>query len=259
MSDELRLWGVTTLIKLGVPNEALTHWAANTTAEYAVNEREGWLPLAERDPEAAYELLRKCRFRSSGKAKDRGTSLHDYAEQRALGVTPDVPEGLEEYVVHIDRFLDEHKPKFLLAEAPVYNLTLGYAGTLDAVVEIDGKTCVLDMKTTDKLPDARSRPPYSDIALQLVAYARAEQVGLTPPQQRQYYGRRYYVVTDDIPMEPMPKVDGALALVISPVDYRLLAVRIDDEVWQGFKAAREVARWSAHTSKNVLGPEVVAA
>ena len=56
----------------------------------------------------------------------------------------------------------------------------------------------------------------------------------------------------------MPKVEGAFALVISPVDYVFVPVRIDDEVWRAFLAIREVARWNLDISRKVFGPPVTA-
>ena len=35
-------------------------------------------------------------------------------------------------------FVAAFKPRFLAAEMPVYNQPLGYAGTLDDIIELDG-------------------------------------------------------------------------------------------------------------------------
>jgi hypothetical protein len=54
----------------------------------------------------------------------------------------------------------------------------------------------------------------------------------------------------------MPEISGGLALVISPDDYQLVPVRIDDEVWRAFLAVREVARFQLDTANRVLGPPI---
>lgn len=255
MSEDRRYWSVTTLIGAGVPKEALVGWAAKMVAEYAVNERDGWLALAERDPEEAINLLKGIHRRKTGKAAERGTNLHKVAEAYALGVEP--PDVKLPHVGQFLRFLEDHKPEYLLSEAPVYHTRYHYAGTLDAIVKIGGKTVLLDIKTTDKRADDRGyKPPYPEVALQTCAYSRAEYVGLDPAQMRTHSGRRYYVWNPEGRHEPMPEVDGAVALAIGPDWYDLVPVRIDDEVWRSFMAVREVARWKLDVSKRVFGPSV---
>lgn len=261
MSDVRRLWSVTTLIGEGVPKQALVGWAARIVGERAYDSfrtLSGFVDDGDRD--AAIKWLQDARWATSGKAADRGKAVHKVVEEYALGEKPVVPEGFEGYDEQILRFLNDHAPTFEASEASVYNLQYSYAGTLDSIVKFGKaqKRYVLDVKTTDKLPDARSRPPYGEVALQLCAYARAEKVGLTPPTISESYKKRYYEFHPDREFADMPKVEGAFALVISPVDYRLVPVRIDDEVWRAFLAAREVARWSIEISKRVFGPEVTA-
>lgn len=256
MSEPQKLWSVTTLLSHGIPKPALVGWAARTVAEYAVDQREAWATLAETDRRGAIDLLKNSRFGTIEKASVRGTDVHALIEEIALGGEPEVPAGIEGYIEQFRRFLADHEPMYLLAEAPVYNLTYEYAGTLDAVVEIRGRKFVLDVKTTDKKPSARNRPPYKEVALQLVAYARAEFVGLDPPDRHTGQTSRFYVYDPSTPSEPMPEVDGAFALAISPYDYRLVPARIDDFAWQKFLAARETAMWMLDSSTELLGRPV---
>ena len=252
---EQRLWSVTTLIGAGLPKEALIYWAANVTAERAYDDLtilQAFAAKEQRDDALAW--LKRARFEQVKKAAARGSALHAAAEQYALGVTPDVEPHVMPWVVQYLRFLREFQPRFLASEAPIYNLTERYAGTMDGIVEIEGKTVLFDVKTHAKDEEARSRPPYPDVALQLVAYARAERVGVDPAQRRNYNGRRYYVWNDAAAWVPMPHLDGAVCLAIGPNDYELVPVAIDDEVWEAFLAVRSVARWALQTSQNVLGP-----
>jgi len=256
-SEPQRMWSVTSLLSAGLPKPALVGWAARCTAEYAVDKQHVWRPMAEDDRDEAIKHLAGIRFSTSSKAAARGTDVHRAAERINLGLAPEHDEALQPYVHHYLQFLSDHAPTFLMAEAPCYSLTYHYAGTLDAIVEIDGRTCVMDVKTTDRGPDSpKARPPYPEVALQLCAYARAESVGLGPASQQYSGNRRYYVLPDDAPTEPMPETDGGLVLVISPEDYRLIPVRIDDEVWRAFLAVREVARFQLDVSSRVLGPAV---
>jgi len=258
VSDPKKLWSVTTLIKQGLgTSEPLCNWIARTTAETAVHSRATVAQmLKDEGPAAAVEWLRGARYRSSGKAKARGTELHSAAEALALGQpVQQVDTAILPYVEQYRRFLTEHEPAFLLAEAPVYSLTYNYAGTLDAVIELGGQRLVADIKTTDKLPDAQSRPPYPEAALQLCAYRRAELVGLLA-ERRYSSGKRYYQFDPDGHHEPMLETDGAVVITISPVDYYVTPVRTDDEIFETFLYVRECARWTLDTSQRVFGPQI---
>lgn len=259
MSEPLRLWSVTTLLKLGLgTSDPLVNWAVKTTAEYAIDHRSAWASLAEEDRDGALELLTKARYRKSGKASARGTDLHKAAEQLALGLAPEVEPEILPYVEQFRRFLTEHEPEFVMSEAPVYSPTRFYAGTCDGIVVLDGQRLVFDIKTTEHGPDSgRSRPPYGENALQLVAYRRAEIVGVLA-EQRYASGKRYYLYDPDSQHEPMPETDGAIVLTISPHDYVITPVRTDDEVFRCFLAVREAARWQVDISSRVFGPQISA-
>jgi len=201
-------------------------------------------------------VLSGSRWATSRKAAARGTDIHKAAEQIALGVTPEIEDDVLPYVEHYTAFLNEFKPKFLMSEAPVYSPTHGYAGTSDGIMEIDGKTVIFDLKTTAHAPDSgRARPPFGEVALQMCAYSRAEEVGLLS-EMRYAGGKRYYIYDPAAKHEPMPKVDGALCIVISPYDLMAVPVRIDDEVWRSFRHVMEAARWQVATSRNVFGPPI---
>jgi hypothetical protein len=259
VSEVQRLWSWTTLASIGLgTGPALVNWVGKTVAEYAVDNIEAWQPLARADRAAAVKVLVDSRYRKSDKAKARGSELHAAAEMLALGQEPDVPIELVGYVEQYRKFLTEHQPAFVMSEAPVYNPSEYYAGTCDGVIDIAGKRCVFDIKTTEHGPDAeRSRPPYPEIALQLCAYSRAEYVGVLS-EQRYSQGRRYYLFDSDAQHEPFPKVDGGLAIVISPTDYRVIPVRIDATIWKVCGVVREAARWQLETSKGVFGPPISA-
>jgi hypothetical protein len=236
---QINLWSVTTLLKLGLgTSPALVNWAVNTAAAYAIDNQKAWAPLATADRDAAIKVIAESRYQKSGKAAARGSDVHRAAEQLALGQEPDVDEHILPYVHQYRRFLDTHEPVFKLAEAPVYNLTQHYAGTTDGIMEIAGRDLLFDLKTTDKDGDAK-------------------QVGLLSEKREVNYAR-YYVYDPSGHHEPMPPVDGAVCIVISPFDCRVVPVRIDDTVFRAFLHVRECARWQVETSRHVLGPEITA-
>ncbi len=252
MSDPQRLWSVTSLLKLGMgTSDPLVNWAVGTTAEYALDNA---TTLAALDREAALDVVKRARYRKSGRAMARGTDVHKAAEGLALGAPIVLEEEAKPYVDQYQRFLDEHAPEFLMAEAPVYSPTRFYAGTLDGIMRLDGQEVVFDLKTTDKAPDSgKSRPPYPEVALQLAAYRHAELVGVLS-EQRYASGKRYYLFDPEAEHLPMPQTDGAVCIVVSPFDYTVTPVRTDDEVFRCFIAARECARFQVDVGKRVFGP-----
>jgi hypothetical protein len=149
-----------------------------------------------------------------------------------------------------------------MAEAPVYNLTMRYAGTLDGVAVIDGKTVVVDVKTTAHGPDAKdargkpkSRPPFPEVALQLTLYRHAELVGLLADRKEIQY-RRYYVFDPAAHAEPMPETEGGVCVVISPEDYMVVPVDTSERVWKACRHVIQVARFQTEQSKTVFGPAI---
>jgi hypothetical protein len=191
-----------------------------------------------------------------GTAAARGTEVHKAAEKYALGMLPEIDPAVEPYVEQYRRFLSDFKPEFLMAEAPIYNLTMHYAGTLDGVAVIDGKTVVVDIKTTAHGPDSgKSRPPFPEVALQLTLYRRAELVGLLADRKEIQY-RRYYVFNPEAHAEPMPETEGGVCIVISPEDYMVVPVDTSESTWKACRHVIQVARFQTETSKTVFGPAI---
>lgn len=261
MTEPQRLWSVTTLVKLGLgTSDALVNWAVRTTAEAAVDRRNVLdAMLKDGDRDGAVKWLTDQRWQKSGAAMARGTDLHKAAEARALGEPVEVDVQNLPLLEQYDRFLQDFQPEFLLAEAPVYNPAAGYAGTLDAIMQIDGQTVVCDMKTTDKCKDSdRMRPPYPETALQLAAYRHATEVGVLS-EQRYAGGKRYYLYDPSASHEAMPETEGAICLVVSPDDYRVVPVDTSDAVFRFFRHVVECARWQVAESKNVFRPPLTVA
>lgn len=263
--DSLRLWSVTTLIKLGLgTSEALVGYAVGETATAALRSRNTLdAMLRDEGEEAALAWLKGARYRSSAKAKARGSDVHRAAEQLAIGASPLVDATIRPYVDQYLKFLRTFEPRFLMAEAPVYNPEWRYAGTLDNVVELGGRNLLWDIKTTpygpdDRKPDGqlRMRPPYPEVALQLCAYSRCTEVGVLS-EQRYDKGKRFYVYDPKAKHEPLPRVDGALCVVVSPFDCFAVPVRIDDTVWDAWLSVLDCARWTLAGGRELFGAALI--
>lgn len=262
MSEPLRLWSATTLISTALgTSKPLVEWNVGTACETAydkINTLKAFHEDGDRD--GAIKWLKDSRWTRTKEAAARGTDVHNAAEKLALGEAIEVEPHIEPYVNQYRRFLEDFQPEFLMAEAPVYNLTAGFAGTLDAVAVIQGQRVVVDLKTTPHGPNAttdsgrpKSRPPYAEVALQLTLYRNAELVGLLAERHEVNY-RRYYVLNPDAHTEPMPETDGGVCVVVSPEDYLVVPVDTSERIWKACRHMIEVARFQAETSRTVFGP-----
>jgi hypothetical protein len=139
----------------------------------------------------------------------------------------------------------------------VYNKTYGYAGTLDAIATIDGMKVLLDYKSSRKSTGSDGKPtgPYPEAALQLSAYRHAELLATWRARRFEKYRRRYYLLnTDEEELGvPMPKVDGAVVLHLTPEHATLHPVRADEEVFEKFLHTIEIFGWANELSKSVIG------
>lgn len=254
-----RLWSVTTLIKHGLgTGEGLVRWSVRQPCEIAYDRFATLASFHESgDREGAIKWLMEARWNRTKKAMARGTELHAIAEELALGGSPVIPEGAAPYIDQYRRWLDRYQPEFLMAEAPVYNLTERYAGTCDGLMRLPSfgpEPIVFDYKTTEYAPDGeKARPPWPEVALQLAAYARAEVVGVIS-EQRYASGKRYYVYDPAKQHEAMPKVEHAVCIVISPYDCVAVPTRIDESVWTTFLYVRECARFRLSADGGLFGP-----
>jgi hypothetical protein len=261
---KLQLWSATTLIKqaLGV-GEGLVNFNKETVIGICYDKFPIFKAFVdEGDRNGALDWALGGYWDALGKASARGTEVHKVAEKYALGLVPDIPEGMEPYVTQYRCFLEDFQPEFLMAEAPVYNLTYLYAGTLDGIAKIQGVTTLIDIKTTEHGPDAvtrkgkpKRRPPFAEVALQLSLYRYAELVGLLADRVETHRGR-YYSFDPASQTEPMPQVEAAVCVVVSPFDYKVVPVDTSERIWTVARHMMKVAEFQVVTSNLVFGPEL---
>lgn len=248
---------MTTILK-ALPKDALKWWAARTVAEFAYDRSKTWFTM---DRDEAIDWLKREPLRFTNDRADIGSAIHAAAEGYVLKqpLRGDFGEEERKAIGYFLEFVDALRPRWLLSEASVFSRSQKYAGTLDAVVEIKyerllelagGNPHVLpwDRPEDDRplrlLCDYKSggdvaegKGVYPEVALQLVAYARAEFVGMPNGQE-----------------VPMIEVDGAFVLHVNASGWRIVPVdALRDDVWRSFLYVREVFRWREVTSKEVLG------
>lgn len=162
--------GVTTI--LGVLDKpGLRKWAASSVAEYVADHREAVEHLYEAGRGPMVAALKETPWQKRDDAAERGTKLHDYAEQLLRGEEVDVPEHLAPVVEGALRFLDDWHIQPILIETAVGSRAHKYAGKLDLVASYqspDGGAGVgiFDWKSAKRI--------YATCAFQNAAYAGAE-------------------------------------------------------------------------------------
>ncbi|MFE4514407.1 hypothetical protein ACFRMQ_09490 [Kitasatospora sp. NPDC056783] len=237
--------GVTSIIAM-LPKPFLVWWAARMTAETAVANLTAVASIAERDEQGAVDYLRNAHARYTKLRAKIGSDAHDLFERMIRGeIIGRVHPDLEPYRAAFAEFLEVMRPELVRAEDIAWSDSHQYAGSFDAIIRVrlgeDGKpdhengtwvTLIVDWKT--------SKSTYPDVALQMSAYAHADKV-----------------ISSDGTSEPMPAVDGAAVLHITPDGWAFKPVAIDPEVFDVFLTLRKVFDWDRDLSKRVLGRAIV--
>lgn len=109
-------------------------------------------------------------WKTSGKAKSRGTAVHNIVETwKTTGdLVTDAPEDYKGYARGFEKWVNEYNAKVLEHEKTVINLKEKYAGTLDLLTEINNTRAIIDVKTGKDI--------YPEAGLQLSAYLHGENV-----------------------------------------------------------------------------------
>jgi hypothetical protein len=215
--------GVTTVLGDGIPKPGLITWAARETAGYAVDH---WEELAALPISKRQRQLEGARYETTNTAKVRGTTVHKLAQRLAAGEEVEVPEHLTGYVDSYLSFAEEWQPAEQLVEAPVFNRTLRYAGTLDLLAGLrDDRAWLLDYKTGQS-------GVFPESALQLAAYRYAE-----------------FYLDGGGEEHPLPPIDACGCVWLRADGYDLLPVDAGEEAFLLFRYAQALARGFVRQSR----------
>lgn len=221
--------GVTSVVSM-LPKPFLTRWAAKSVAEWTVENLGSVVGLALKDRQGTVDLMKGAPWRDTRQAAETGTEVHDLFETLAKGESVGrVHPDLQPYVRHFEEWLQEFQPTFVLMEETVWSDTHLYAGSFDALAEVEGEKVWIDYKTT------RSGV-HEEVALQLAAYSRAD-----------------YVLREDGSRVPLPKAEAAAVLHVRPEGWNFVPVRIGDDVFQHFLHLRETFIWDKEVKGTVIG------
>lgn len=151
-----------------------------------------------------------------------GTAVHDAAAQGRE--VDDVADELRPRLRQYRAWLASSGAEVLAAEFQVWNLAVGYAGTVDLLCRLrDGSVWIVDLKT--------GKGVYADHALQVTAYSRAEFVGADD------------AVDEDL-TALLHEVSGIAVLHLSDTGWEFHRVSYDEETWRAFRGLVAFAVWS---------------
>jgi len=164
-AELVKLPGVTTILGMQ-PKPGLIKWAAETTADYAVDH---WHELSELTFSECRKRLLAARFEHVDPLARRGTEVHKLAAEIVVGRPVAVPDELRGHVEHYRRWLSDFSVEPIAVELVVANRRVGYCGSADLVAHVKGwGVTLLDIKTS------ASGSIWPEAALQACGYSRAE-------------------------------------------------------------------------------------
>lgn len=200
---------------------AIPRWASRVVAEQAAQMKRS---LANMDDEEIIDLLKGAPWRKSGRAAERGTSIHAWIEQVMSGHdAPDLEGQARDYLAAAEALMhwfDGHNIELINAEQTVFGH--GYAGTYDAHV----RWHYADDAWEDWLVDFKTGTsgPYPEVALQLSALAGA---------RTRADGKAAW-----------SNFDRLIAISIQPKGKLVMREVVDpDESFAAFEALREAWTW----------------
>lgn len=238
----MKVPGVTSLMRDGIPKPALTNWLVETTADYALD---NWPELSELPFSERRKRLMKARYAASDKAKARGSQVHKMAEKLIVGDPVAIPEGLEGYVQAAVDFMDEFDVEPVHVEFTCYSERNQHAGLGDLIADLlnpddfepdptlrGRERWLLDYKTSDS-------GVFGETALQLAGYRFSE-----------------FLMGDDGIEVGMPEVDrcGVVHLRRNGT-YALVPVIVTEAEYRQFLYAQQTALW-LETSRSLVGDPV---
>lgn len=271
-AGDLRIHSVTTILKNIGSDDGLIFWAADLTAKAAVKNKKTWEAMVEDEgPQAAIEWLREARFRpprGERTATNLGSAVHAACELYTvhgkrpamgtrLGEFGVMDKEVEPFIDSFDLFLDKFQPEFQAAEFTVFDTRYGFAGTADGIAKVQGVPVIFDYKTSKDSYTAggNRKRPREPVAMQLSAYSHAEIAAVWRARRFQKPSSRYYLLSEEEKALgiPVPKVEGGIAVHLTPLHADVYPVLIDDEIFESFLYAMEAARWEYDVSKKALG------
>ena len=203
-------------------SDGLMNWAVNLALNAARTHLDAGRPWEEAREEA---------FAAKNEPRDIGIAVHEAVDRFNRGMDLDVDIRTGSYLAHYGAAIYREGIQILSSERYAVNLSVGFAGTYDSLVTIDGETGPLDVKTGKEKPSQR---------LQLTGLSMCE-----------------WHAEAGLEAEPMPEMSGVgFILLLRPDGYSLVRHEITDEDREHFirlvETYHEIRRWAAAFAPTAL-------
>lgn len=238
--------GVTTYIGIVDKSRPLITWATELYRDYLLSTL------------ANGEITEEHIFEGCGLHEERkqeaaaiGDAVHKWIEEYVLGGDPAMPESKEAQigVTAFLEWIEAHDVKFTSSERIVYSKTHDYIGKLDIEAIVNGKRCLIDIKTSNGI--------YNTYGLQTAAYAKADE----EESGKAYEGRWIIRLAKETPNEYAARMERKNRnrqrrgyAPFEPAPYQVFEAKfLDDEPgnmerdFKAFVAAKELFEWNAET------------
>lgn len=221
--------GVTTVTDV-LDKPALVNWLREQVATAAVDHAERLVQdKSAGNTQAAVAFLLATRNAGTD-GRNRGSRLHAAIEGILRHESPIIDAADVAAVEGARAWLNqqalEHGLRILEVESFVLNPTLGYAGTVDLIAEIDGHVYLLDWKTGKSVAWPNGRI-YNEMRLQLAAYSRCEFIG-RPADSTRY---------------ELPAITRFGIVHVTDGGTRMYEADINERDWNAFRACLYVHQW----------------
>ena len=158
---------VTTILNV-ISTPALMPWAVKMGPEWFRDNRKDYLK-GDIKLEDMIKGIKGAYRKKSQDALNIGEEVHAWCEQAikfklGVGTMPSMPDNevVRESIENFRDWTKENDVKWLSSEEKIYNRKYKYAGTVDAIAEVNGVFGVIDFKTSKRL--------YDEYDLQVSAY-----------------------------------------------------------------------------------------
>lgn len=187
--------GVTSAVGIKDKSKALMGWALELYKDKLID---NFANLTKK----SIEDYMNCYKEEQEGSQNTGTDAHYWCENyiksqigiRGYSVLP-LPENetIKRCVLGFLEWVSNHDVKFLSSERMVYSKKYKYIGTLDIEAIVDGKHCIIDLKTSNNI--------YNSVRMQLAAYLKADEeergvkydgrwvVRMAKESEEEYYAR----------------------------------------------------------------------
>lgn len=215
---------VTTALK-SVAKPEVEGWKIGMAANHV---NENWDEMADWHPAQRKLVMCAAHEEYTAERARIGTLVHECCEAFIKGTPMNIPKEASPYMRQFGKFVMDKRPVFTHSEVTVWSKVDNYAGTLDAIAEIDGETWLMDFKT--------SKGVYPEYGMQLAALKYAD-----------------WIIHPDCTDELLPEIDRLGVLHLRPRGWKLIPIEHAGECFKAFKGALELHRWKDEVADHVLG------